>query len=158
MTDASVAHATINIEREFAREPAAVFACFADAASKRRWFIEGGNTVVDEFEMDFRVGGIEKMRSRFGPGTPLPEGTPWHNDTWYCDIIENQRIAIAYVMTIGGARISASLATFEFRATDAGTKLLFTEQAAFFEHADGPGMRRQGWLDLFDRLAGELAG
>jgi hypothetical protein len=38
-----------------------------------------------------------------------------------------------------------------------GTELIFTEQAAFFEGADGPQMREEGWRKLLESLAQELA-
>jgi hypothetical protein len=33
-----------------------------------------------------------------------------------------------------------------------GTDLIFTEQAAFFEGADGPRIREEGWRKLLDNL------
>jgi len=33
-----------------------------------------------------------------------------------------------------------------------GTDLIFTEQAAFFEGADGPQIREEGWRKLLDNL------
>ena len=53
-------------------------------------------------------------------------------------------------------RISASLATIELEPTKKGTNLVFTEQAAFFEGADGPKMRKEGWTQPFEALAKEL--
>jgi hypothetical protein len=41
--------------------------------------------------------------------------------------------------------------------TEKGTDLIFTEQAAFFEGADGPQMREAGWRELLEALARELA-
>ena len=38
-----------------------------------------------------------------------------------------------------------------------GTRLRFTHQAAFFEGADGPDVRRAGWQQLLDRLQASLA-
>ena len=75
----------------------------------------------------------------------------------YLDIVANQRIVLAYTMSVGDKRISASQATFELQSTGSGTQLIFTEQAAFFEGADGPQMREAGWRQLFERLARELA-
>lgn len=150
-------HSTFSIERTYPRKPSKVFAAFADPVGKRRWFAEGEGFAVDSFEMDFRVGGFEKARFRFKEGTPLAEGTSCTNDTWYCDIVENERIVCAYVMTIGGKRISSSLATFRFLEDGRGTRLVFTEQAAFFDGGDGPVMREQGWRGLFDALEKELA-
>jgi hypothetical protein len=45
----------------------------------------------------------------------------------------------------------------EFLPTQQGTDLIFTEQAAFFEGADGPEMREEGWHKLLEHLAKELA-
>jgi uncharacterized protein YndB with AHSA1/START domain len=70
--------------------------------------------------------------------------------------VPNRRIVIAYTMTIGDQRVSASLATFEFLPAEKGANLVFTEQAAFFEGADGPQMREEGWRKLLDQLAKEL--
>jgi uncharacterized protein YndB with AHSA1/START domain len=66
---------------------------------------------VDEFTVDFRVGGHEFSRFRFGGGDEIT------NDTIYQDIVPNHRIVIAYTMTVGGKRISSSLATMEFKPT-----------------------------------------
>ena len=78
------------------------------------------------------------------------------NRTTYQDIVVNRRVVMAYTMSLGEKRISASQATFELLASDRGTKLVFTEQAAFFEGADGAQMREQGWRKLLDSLAKEL--
>jgi hypothetical protein len=45
----------------------------------------------------------------------------------------------------------------ELLPADRGTDLIFTEQAAFFEGADGPQMRQEGWAKLLESLARELA-
>jgi uncharacterized protein YndB with AHSA1/START domain len=59
-------------------------------------------------------------------------------------------------MTLGENRISASLATLEFLSSDGGTKLVFTDQGAFFEGSDGPKMREEGWSHILDGLAAEV--
>ncbi|SRR6266702_1911859 len=155
LTHSIVNHATFVIERSYSSTPERVFAAFSDPAKKRRWFAEGEGFGVRQFEMDFRVGGVESSRFEI-TGGPY-DGTPCSNDTCYQDIVPNQRIVMAYTMALGDRRISASLATVEFLPTDKGTNLIFTEQAAFFEGGDGPEMRKEGWSKLLDSLAAELA-
>src|SRR5580704_1801331 len=113
MEEQSVIHNTFVIERNYPKSPECVFAAFADAAKKRRWFAERDNHETGEFEMDFRVGGSEVTRSRLGAETPFP-GVALTNEASYQDIIPNRRIVTASTMTLGDKRISASLVTFEF--------------------------------------------
>lgn len=156
MSDRTVSHSTFIIERAFPAPPAQVFLALADPARKRRWFAEGEGFALDSFEMDFRVGGFERSRFRFKAGAPLPDGTACANDSVYLDIVTNERVVLAYTMTVGGNRISASQSTFELLAEGKGTRLVFTEQAAFFPGADGPQVREAGWRSLIDQLALEL--
>ena len=78
------------------------------------------------------------------------------DETRYLDIVPNQRIVLAYTMGMGEKPFSASLSTFELLPIGDGTKLVFTEQAAFFEGADGPAMREHGWGLLLNALGKEL--
>lgn len=156
MEDRSVTHSTFVIERSYPTKPERVFAAFADPAKKRRWFAEGESHEIEEFEMDFRAGGIERSRYRFKEGTPFP-GTTLANDAVYQDIVPNHRVVLASTMTLGDRRISASLTTVEFLPTEKGTDLIFTHQGAFFEGSDGPQMREQGWRKILERLTKELA-
>jgi uncharacterized protein YndB with AHSA1/START domain len=55
-------------------------------------------------------------------------------------------------MTIGENRTSASLATIEFKAEGAGTRLVFTEQGAFLDGFDKAESREGGWRELLEAL------
>jgi uncharacterized protein YndB with AHSA1/START domain len=147
----SVVHSTFSIERTYPSPPARVFAAFSDQATKRRWFAEGEGWEVDEFTLDFRVGGRETSRFRFKGGAPMG------NDTVYLDIVPDRRIVLAYTMTVGDTRISVSLATVEMTPAGDGARLVFTEQGAFFEGADAAQLRERGTRWLLDRLGEELA-
>ena len=150
MQERSVTHTTFVIERNYPAPPRRVFAAFSDPATKRRWFAEPEEAVMEEFSMDFRVGGTERARFRG------KNGMVFTNDTVYRDIVPEHRVVIAYNMSVGDQRISSSQATTEFLSTDKGTTLIFTEQAAFFEGADGPEMREAGWRKLLEQLGKEL--
>lgn len=147
-----VIHDTFVIVRTYPKPAAAVFAAFSDPTKKQRWF----GYAAEAFELDFRIGGREISRGRLGADTPLP-GVSIVAEGQHLDIVPDQRIVIAATMTVGGNRISAGLYTFEFQALEEGAELTFTHQAAFFENADGPEIRRSGWEQLMDRLAQSLA-
>jgi len=156
MSEPTVIHDTFVLERSYPATPQRVFSAFADTAKKRRWFIESDRHTVEHYEMDFRVGGRECARIRFGPGIPVA-GLACTNEIDYLEIQPDRRIVFVSTMSIEGRCFSASLGTVELLATDAGTDLIFTHQSAFFEGADGPAMRKAGWEHLLERLTAELA-
>jgi uncharacterized protein YndB with AHSA1/START domain len=156
MEEQSVIHSTFVIERTYPKPPQQVFSAFADAAKKRRWFAEGDGHEIEEFEMDFRAGGAERLRYRFKEGTPF-QGVAVMNEGSFQDIVPQRRIVTASNMTIGDRRISVSLVTIELLPADEGTDLICTHQGAFFEGADGPQIREAGWHHLLEQLTKELA-
>jgi uncharacterized protein YndB with AHSA1/START domain len=156
MSERSVTHATFVIERSYDASPARVFAAFANPEQKARW-----NSCHDEWEtvehaFDFRVGGREINRAG-------PAGGPVHSfEALYHDIVPGQRIVYSYDMSVDDTRISASLATVQFEPAGSGTRLVFTEQAAFLDGHHDPAMREEGTGIGLDRLGtmlqGEMAG
>lgn len=146
-----VVHRTLRVERTYPAPPARVFAAFADPGIKRRWFAEGEGWEVDEFTFDFRVGGFERLRFRPVGSTATPPA-PRHNDTVYLDLVPDERIVFAYVLSAGEVRASAALTTVELTGVGGGTRLLLTEQVAFLDGVDGSASRRSGWGALLDRL------
>jgi uncharacterized protein YndB with AHSA1/START domain len=157
MTDRSFVHNTFVIERVYPKPPEHVFAAFADPAKKRRWFAEGENHEVEEFAMEFRGGGAERLRCRFKADAPFP-GVAFTNLGIIQNIVPNVRIVTASRMGLGDRPISASLVTIEFRPIDQQTTLICTDQAAFFEGSDGPQIREKGWRKLLAKQANEIAG
>lgn len=153
-----LAHGTFTLERRYDASPERVFRAYADPVSFRRWFVDGEGWTIHEWEHDFRVGGRAGGRFRFGD-----EGNDtWFNDTEYLDIVDNSRIILSYVMgrvtAQGKERASASLATTELVADGSGTRLIYTEQGAFFgeDGADHIPLREEGCGEMLDKLGLEL--
>ncbi|HLZ71361.1 MAG TPA: SRPBCC family protein [Dehalococcoidia bacterium] len=151
MSERSVTHATFVIERTYAASPARVFAAWADPAAKARWFAGPDEWQPGPHELDFRVGGRERVSG-------VPRGGPVHTfEARYHDIVPNERIISSYDMYMDETRISASLATVELQPAGDGTRLIYTEQGAFLDGYDDPALREHGTAELLDALGAALA-
>jgi uncharacterized protein YndB with AHSA1/START domain len=153
MTARSVAHDTFTIERTYPASPSRVFAAFASAEAKDIWGDTGdlepadGEAGVAEF--DFRVGGRERFGHKWS-------GTTYRYDARYYDIVPDQRIVYSYQMYADDARISVSVTTIEFAKSGDGTALTYTEQGAYLDGIDQPGLRVDGTTEMLDNLTGYL--
>jgi len=150
MSDRSTSHATFVIERTYEAAPTRVWRAWADPGAKLRWF---GPRVLSkpEHELEFRVGGLERMT------VEAPDGALYTFAARYHDIVEGRRFIHTYEMYRDDARISVSVATVEFEPAGAGTKLTITEQGVFLDGLDTVAEREHGTRELLDTLAGELA-
>jgi uncharacterized protein YndB with AHSA1/START domain len=148
---------TFTLERTFAAPLARVFRAFSDPHEKKRWFAEGAQHEIEQYNMQFEVGGREQARYRFKPGTPFA-GVALESDGYFLDIVQQHRIVAAATMAMDERRFSASLHTFEFFSDGPdATRLVFTHQAMYGDGADGPELRRIGWQQLLDQLQAVLA-
>jgi uncharacterized protein YndB with AHSA1/START domain len=146
ISERSVEHATIVIERRYPASRERTFAAWADVEAKARWL----GASAGALELDFRVGGRERHR-----GT-LPDGRVYTYQAVYQDIVRPRRILYTYEMLLDDSRISISLATAEFTPEHDGTRLLFTEQGAFLDGHEMPARRDKGMGSLLDALGKEL--
>jgi uncharacterized protein YndB with AHSA1/START domain len=154
-TEPTAIHNTFVIERNFPQRLARVFSAFAQPALKRRWYAEGDHD-IQEFQMDFRLGGVERFRYRFKQGHPIA-GSEIANESVYQDIVEEKRIVMTSKMSLNGKPIVVMLATFEFLPAENGTDLILTHQGTYIDWPDGVKMIEMGWRGLVDRLAKETA-
>ena len=155
-TEAAIVHSTFVLDRNYPQPPDRVFAAFAQPARKRRWYAEGDHE-IQEFEMEFRVGGAESFRYRFKEGHPIA-GSEIANESTYQDITPENRIVTTTKMSLNGKPIFVAVLTLEFVGSASGTNLVFTNQGTYIDWPDGPGMIEHGWRSLFGRLEKELAG
>ena len=68
----------------------------------------------------------------------------------------NPRIVYSYELLFGEIRVTLSLATIEIRAEGKGTRLVLTEQGAFFDGHDTSSTREHGTGELLDALGAFL--
>lgn len=151
-----IVHATCVAERSLSQPPSLVFQALSEADKVRRWMGPDEDSELIDFHWDFREGGHQIVKYRMGAETPLP-GLVITNEARFQCIVPNERIVTASTMKRGEWIFSASLVTFELLPTQDGTDVIITHQGAFFEGADGPAMRSQGWNILADRLAAVVA-
>ncbi len=164
-TEPGTLHNTFVIERSFPWRVARVFSAFAQPALKRRWYAEGDHE-IQEFHMDFRLGGVERFRYRFKEGHPIA-GSEIVNESVYQDVVEEKRIVMTSRMSLNEKPILVMVTTFEFAPADGGpenrgtenrgTDLILTHQGTYIDWPDGVKMIELGWKHLVDRLQENLA-
>lgn len=154
-TEPKAIHNTFVIERSFPWRLARVFSAFAQPALKRRWYADGDHE-IQEFHLDFRVGGSEIFRYRFNPGHPIA-GSQIANESTFQDIDGENRIVMTGRMSLNGKPILVALTTFEFVPTEEGANLVLTHQGTYIDWPDGVKMIEMGWNSLVERLAKDLA-
>ena len=137
----STDHATFAIERLFAHPPELVYRAFGDPTAKAGWFFGPEGPAGLQHTLDFRVGGREHM-----------DDATFTFDATYLDLVEDERIIYAYEMTMGGRRISASLACLVFQRVDGGTRLTVTEHGIYLDGLDKVEDRERGTGELLDQL------
>lgn len=146
MTERTVRHSTIVVERSYDVPASRVYAAWSDVAQRRQWDVPGDDWVIHEHQQDFRIGGRES--SRFGPkGGPV-----YKSEGSYLDIVPNARIISAGTMHSGETRISTTLCTIELIADGSRTRVIVTDQSAFLDDLEKPDDRAGGWGSILDNL------
>ena len=135
------------IERDFDHPLSLLYCAFTDQDAKRTWYGGEGTWEVTNHTLDFRVGGHELWRGR-----PSPDA-PWMtNDAVYYDIVPEERLILAFVMTMEDKLFTASQTILEFSGRGAGSHLKLTEQIIYVDGIDHPENRREGTRDMMENL------
>jgi uncharacterized protein YndB with AHSA1/START domain len=146
MTKRSTVHDTFVIDRTFAFKRDFVYAAWTSAEAKSRWFVGPSGWELQLRELDFRVGGHERLKGG------RPNGTTSLFDARYYEIVPNERIVYVYEMHTNDVRTSVSLATIEFKEREQGTGLVITEQGVFLDGHDDARRREEGTQVLIGQL------
>ncbi len=150
MSQRSVVHGTIHLDRDYAASPARVFAAWSDPEALMRWARPGEGWDVTLAHFDFRVGGTAV--TRFGPG----DGEIYIDESRYLDIVPDTRIVSAATLMVGERLGFAGLLTVAFAPSARGCRMSFTEQGAYLDGLDRPDGHEAGWSEMLDRLDDEL--
>jgi uncharacterized protein YndB with AHSA1/START domain len=144
----STTHSTFVIERTYDASPERVWSAWADPQKKLAWF--GPKELKGEHELEFRVGGHERMSVR------VPDGVVYLFDSEFQDVVEQRRIVHTYEMYRDAQRISVSVATLELEPDGDGTRLTLTEQGVFLDALDTPAEREHGTREMLATLDAAL--
>jgi uncharacterized protein YndB with AHSA1/START domain len=150
---APIVHASFCVERTFPVPPSRVFAAFADPDLKAKWFHGPDDWAPTVRTIEFREGGHEttagevrgKWSSRF--------------EADYHVIEPDSQIVYSYVMYHDDVRLSVSVTTIELDPVDDGaaTRLVFTEQGAYFTDGEAANAsREEGTIGLLKQLEASL--
>lgn len=150
MSDRSAEYGSFTINRTYDASPADVFQAWADPAAKAQWFVGPTDWKATRRELDFRIGGRERLTGTF------PSGRVTDYDARYWDIMPSKRIVFTYGMHLDDKRISVSLATVTLEPAGKGTLFSFTEQAVFLDGFVDGGGRERGTRAHLDRLEAML--
>jgi uncharacterized protein YndB with AHSA1/START domain len=147
MPERAIVHSTFTLERHYPAPAHVVYQAWADPKAKVRWF--AGNP--DDYELDFRVGGLETNSNRLN-GKLIT----W--ESLYREIVTDERIVYTSVLGEDGEPATVSLTTVELVPEDGGTRLTLVESGAYLDGREQPAWREEGTTSWLDALGRHLAG
>ena len=148
-----VRHDTVRLQQTFRQPVMRVFSAWTSIDALSRWYVPGSEGWWSSIaEHEFRVGG--RKRLSFGPSRSVT----YEEDCRYEDIVPNERLVYSMTISAETRRLTVSLVTVEFSAAGESTTITLTDQVAILDGADTAGERENGWKEVFQKLAGEVAG
>lgn len=150
MTQRTLAHTTLVMERTYSASPSRVFNAWSDLESRKRWSAPAPHMRIDYEQADFREGGRDVSRC-IEPGIE-----DYVADVRYIDIRRDQRIVFAEEVSHGNRRQAAALISVELTPKGDATHLLLTMQVASFDGTNMEAGYDQGWTAALNNLAKEF--
>ena len=149
----TITNATFTIERVLNASPARVFAAYSSLEARSAWFKAPADIETLNRDLDFRVGGKERVRARW------PSGLVTDFQATYHDIVENERMILVYDLFHNDDKLSVSLQTLELIAEGDKTRLIHTEQGSYLVGgAEAVAGREHGTTWHVDNLVAVLDG
>ena len=145
MSEPHTVHGTVERSIDVGVPPVVVFRAFSQLAVRSRWFRIPGRDPDGIHELDFRVGGSEHVRGSF---SPLEHPELLDFQLRFIDIVPERRVVQSFEFRLDERLRAVFLQTFELTATDAGTRIDYTDQFTFI---DPPG---DGAADVAERVGG----
>lgn len=108
--------------------PAQLWPLFAELPLRRTWTRMPGPSSTAHHDLDFRVGGTERLANIFISGDTKEE---LETVTTFVDIVPNDRMIYTYRAIVDHTTRWVALVTIELIPTPAGTRLEWTEQYSF---------------------------
>lgn len=151
MTERTVTHATLTMERTYNASIQRVFSAWEDFEARKRWSAPTDGIRIEFESVDFREGGREVSRC-------IETGNEdYVAAVTYIDITRDHRIVFAEDVTHGNRRVSAALISVELAPkSETSTRLLLTMQIASFDGANMEQGYQFGWNAALDNLAKEF--
>jgi uncharacterized protein YndB with AHSA1/START domain len=119
---------SFTIPLDLAAAPGRVWSMFAELPLRSAWVRMPGASSTATHELDFRIGGTERLTNTFVSGDTREE---LENRTTFLDIVLDERIISTYVAIVADRVRWVSLVTVDLAATETGTHLDWTEQYSF---------------------------
>ena len=146
MTETASALPTLRMVRRFDASPARVFDAWTDPDLAARWLFTGPDSERHRTEIDLKVGGRWEIVDRRG-------GVDYRAIGEYLEIEPPRRLVFSFGMPQFSEAFTT--VTVEIEADGDGARMTLTQAGL---QAEAVAALEQGWSQMFDALAQQLAG
>jgi len=150
MSQNTLTHGTLVLERTYKAAPKRVFAAWESVEARERWQSPTPGFRLKYVETDFREGGREVVHC-IETVKPI-----WEAQIHYLDIRRDSLLVFTELVSGEGKHESAALVGVQFTPVPDGTHLIVTLQITAFDGAPMLDGYQYGWNAALDNLAKEI--